>query len=143
MTKKLLGLAFLTLAIGITACSGGDDSPTPVQNTDTSQLLGKWIIHKAVYGEGTEPLLYDSNGTCGKEILEFTNDGEVTETTYVDEDCHNGATGTYSWWSLSGGKFALGAVNSYHHIVTITGDELVLDAREESDYIKYYHKTNN
>jgi hypothetical protein len=131
-------LAAITLFL--TACSGDDDSTTPVQNVDTSQLLGKWIIYKAVYSDG-EPTLYESNGTCGREVLEFTNIGEVSETLYADEDCNFGATGTYSWW-VQGGKIAFGAQNSYHHTVTVDGNNLVLDATDEADYIKYYHKAN-
>lgn len=141
MKKQLFRSAIIAVALILTACSGGDDSPVQQQNVDTSQLLGKWKIYKAVYGEGTEPLLYDTNG-CGKEILEFTNDGEVTETTYVDANCMFGGAGTYSWWVLNNGQVAFGAQNSYHHIVTVSGNELVLDAREEADYIKYYIRAN-
>jgi hypothetical protein len=141
MKKQLFRSAIIAMALILTACSGGDDSPVQQQNVDTSQLLSKWKIYKAVYGAGTEPLLYDTNG-CGKEILEFTNDGEVTETTYVDANCMFGGAGTYSWWVLNNGQVAFGAQNSYHHIVTVSGNELVLDAREEADYIKYYIRVN-
>ena len=137
--RKLIYSALTALTLFLVACSGGDDSPAPVQNIDTSQLLGKWKIYKAVYGEGTEPLLYDTSG-CGKEILEFTNDGDVTETIYIDEDCNFGGRGSYSWWVQDGG-ILFGAHNSYYHIVTINGDELVLDATQEADYIKYYKRT--
>lgn len=142
MSKHLFRSAILAVILFLTACSGGDDAPAPVQNTSTSQLLGKWIIYKAIHGEGTEPILYESNGTCGREILEFKSNGEVTETHYVDEDCMFGGAGTYSWWILDNGTIAFGAINSYHHTVTVSGDELVLDARQEVDYIKYYHKAN-
>lgn len=141
MRKQLFKSAIIAVALLLTGCSGGDDAPAPVQNTDTSQLLGEWKIYKAIYGEGTEPLLYETDG-CGKEILEFTSDGEVTETSYVDADCMFGGTATFSWWVLNDGRIALGAQNSYHHYVTVTDNELVLDAREEADYIKYYIRIN-
>lgn len=119
MRKQLFKSAIVAVTLLLTACSGGDDSPVQGQTVDTSQLLGKWKIYKAVYGEGTEPLLYDTNG-CGKEILDFTNGGEVTETLYVDANCMFGGAGTYSWWVLSGDQIAFGAQNSYHHIVTVS-----------------------
>ncbi|WP_157499530.1 lipocalin family protein [Flavobacterium beibuense] len=100
--------------------------------------MGKWKIYKAVYGQGTEPLFYDISG-CGKEVLEFTNDGEVTETVYSDDDCYFGGTGTYSWW-VEGNEIHYGAQNIYYHIVTVDGNELVLDATAEADYIKYYKR---
>ena len=141
MRKQLFRSALAALILCFISCSDGDDAPAPVQNTDTSQLLGKWIIYKAVYGN-EEPELYESNNTCGREVLDFQSDGEVSETHYVDEDCYNGVAGTYSWWVLNDGQIAFGAHNSYHHIFTVTGDELVLDARAEVDYIKYYHRAN-
>ncbi|OYQ46078.1 hypothetical protein CHU92_01670 [Flavobacterium cyanobacteriorum] len=141
MKKKLLGSVLLAVTFLLTACSNGDDAPAPVDNVDTSQVLGKWIIYKAIYGDA-EPELYDSNGTCGREVLEFQSDGEVVDTHYVDEDCMFGGAGTYSWWVLNDGRIAFGAHNSYHHIVTVTGNELVLDASEEADYVKYYIRAN-
>ncbi|AXG73839.1 hypothetical protein DVK85_06140 [Flavobacterium arcticum] len=125
----------------LTACSGGDDSPAPVQNTDTTQLLGKWKIYKAEY-ENSEPVLYESNGACGREILEFQNDGEVSETLYIDDDCQFGGSGSYSWWVLENGAVAMGAQNSYHHIITVNGNELMVDATQEAGYKKYYNKLN-
>ncbi|QEE50699.1 hypothetical protein FUA48_14265 [Flavobacterium alkalisoli] len=141
--RKLIALAFTAIIVCFTACSGNDDSPNSAQNTDTSQLLGKWVIYKGIYGEGTQPILYESNGECGRQILEFNGNGEVTETLYSDNDCNIGVAGTYFWWILDDGNIAFGAPNSYHHIITISNGELILDASEEADYIKYYHRPNN
>nr|WP_322626462.1 hypothetical protein [uncultured Flavobacterium sp.] len=138
MKRKLFLSTILFVVIAIASCSG-DDSPSSTQNTDTSQLMGKWIIYKAAY-QNSEPTLYESNGTCGREILQFYTDGEVTETIYMDDDCNNGGMASYSWWVLSGGEIAFGAQNSYHHIVKVNGNDLVLDASEEAGYIKYFHK---
>lgn len=101
-----------------------------------------WVngLYKAVYSN-SEPTFYETNGTCGREVLEFTNDGEVTDTHYVDADCYNGVTGKFSWWTQNG-EILFGARNSYHHRITIDGNNLILDASEEADYIKYYHKAN-
>jgi hypothetical protein len=140
MKKRFLFTGFAAFTLFITSCSG-DDSPAPSQNTDTTQLLGKWVINKALYGD-TEPILYESDGDCGKEVLEFYSNGEVSETIYVDSNCMNGGTGTYSWWVLPNSKIAYGAQNSYHHTVTVNGNNLILDATEEAAYIKYYHKVN-
>ena len=140
MKKRLLFSGLTAITMFLSSCSG-DDSSASSQNTDTAQLLGKWVIDKAVYGN-TDPIEYESNGDCGKEVLEFYSDGEVTETIYVDGDCNNGGSGTYSWWVLPNGKIAYGAQNSYHHTITMNGNNLVLDATEEADYIKYYHKAN-
>lgn len=140
MKKRLLFSGLTAITLFFNSCSG-DDSTESIQNTDTTQLLGKWVIDKAVYGD-SEPILYESDGDCGKEVLEFYNDGEASETIYVDANCMNGGSGSYAWWVLGNGKIAFGAQNSYHHMVTMNGNNLVLDAREEADYIKYYHKVN-
>lgn len=140
MRKRLMYSSLAVITLFLTACSGGDDSTTPVQDVDTSELIGKWVIYKAVYSDD-EPILYESNGTCGREVLEFTSNGEVTDTHYVDEECNNGVTGTFNWWTQNN-TILFGAQNSYHHTVTVDGNNLILDAREEADYIKYYHKAN-
>jgi hypothetical protein len=139
MTKQLFRSALLAVTLFLTACSGGDDAPTQVQNVDTSQLLGKWVIYRAEYGD-SEPILYDINGECGREVLEFYTNGDVLENHFVDEDCMFGVGGTFSWWVLNDGRIAFGAQNSYHHIITIAGNELVLDGSEEAGYIKYYKR---
>lgn len=141
MRRKLLFTVLSVITLLFASCSGNDDSTESTENTNTSQLLGKWVIDKAIYGD-SELILYDSDGDCGKEVLEFYNDGEVSETIYIDGDCMNGGSGSYAWWVLNNGDIALGAENSYHHTVTVSGNNLVLDATEEADYIKYYHKVN-
>lgn len=142
MKKQVFGLAMLAVFIGAVGCSGSDDNQEQVQNSDPSKLLGKWVIEKAIYEEDADTTYYQSNGSCGREVLEFYEDKEVSETLYVDEDCNFGATGSYRWWSLSGGKFALGNENSFHHTITITGNKLYLDGWEEGGFRKYYHKAN-
>lgn len=141
MSKHLFRAVIVAVFLFLTACSGGDDSPVQQQNVDTSQLLGKWIIYRAEY-ENSEPFLYEIHGTCGREVLEFYNNGEVLENHYVDDDCYFGVGTTLSWWILPDGNIAYGAQNSYHHIITITGNELLLDATQEAGYKKYYRKAN-
>ncbi|PZO31437.1 MAG: hypothetical protein DCE86_08930 [Flavobacteriaceae bacterium] len=142
MRKRLMYSSLAAITLCLTACSGGDDSVIPVENLDSSRLLGKWVIEKAIYDSNADTLYYESNGSCGREVLEFYDDKEVSETFYVDEDCTFGGSGSYSWWSLSGGKFALGNENSFHHIITVTDNKLYLDGWEEGGFRKYYHKVN-
>lgn len=141
MVKQLFRSAMLAAFLIMSSCSGGDDAQqVQTQNADISQLIGKWIIYRAEYGD-SEPLLYESDGTCGREILEFSSDGEVKESLYIDEDCYNGGIGYYTWWILNG-QIVLGAQNSYHHNVSITGSQLIVDATEEAGHKKYYNKVN-
>lgn len=139
MRKHLFTLAIAATSLILTSCSSEEDSPLQEQNVDTSQLLGKWIIYRAEY-EDSEPLHYEINGTCGREVLEFYTDGEVSENHYVDEDCYFGVGTILTWWVREDGKIAFGAQNSWQHTITITGSELVLDGSEEAGYIKYYRR---
>ena len=142
MKKHLFYSAALAITLFFTACSGDDNDKTiadnPISNT---QVVGKWLIYKAVYKNPNKTISYSFNGECAREVLEFTDDKEVSETFYIDDNCKNGGTTYYTWWA-SGDTYQIGNINSFHHTVTVTDNELIVDASEEADYIKYYKKAN-
>jgi hypothetical protein len=125
------------------ACSS-DDSRN-IANAEapfnSSNVVGRWLIYKADYINSNTTTLYTFNGVCAKEVLEFTDNKEVSETFYIDDECSSGGTTYYSWWE-SGDKYQIGNLNSFHHTMTVTDNELIVDASEEGDYIKYYKKAN-
>ncbi|MFY0482441.1 lipocalin family protein [Flavobacterium sp. PLA-1-15] len=115
-------------------------SPTGNNNPNVSTLLGKWILYKAIYEGESQPTMYDINGDCGKEVLEFFANKEAFEMIYIDSNCNNGVGTGWDWWS-SGSVFKMGFENSDSvWTVSINGNELLLDGWQDWGYKKYYKK---
>jgi len=141
MKKQLFYSALTALTLLLTACSGDDNNSTNDSgNQYSTKIVGKWVIYKAVY-DGSDPITYEINGECGREILEFSDNKTVSETLYVDFDCSNGVGNEYDWWVVKGGQYVIGYQNSdAGKVITISGNELTVDAQEDWGYIKYYKK---
>lgn len=141
MKNKLLRFVTILTALFLISCSGGDDSPSTSENGN--ELLGKWVIYKALYDGDTEPIIYEINGDCGREVLEFFENKTVSEFLYVDLDCNNGVGSEWEWWSIGNSKFRMGYSDSdTFKELTFSGNELIFDGSEEWGVIKYYKKVN-
>lgn len=140
--KRRLCVPLILFGLALAACSGSDDSAPAANNPDVSQLLGKWVITKAVYEGNADTTYYQHSGSCGREVLEFHSNKTVEETLYVDSNCQNGAGTEFDWWT-SGSGFKMGYENSdAAKFLSISGSELSLDGWEEWGYKKYYLKVN-
>lgn len=140
MRKSVFYFAtFFTLILS--GCSGDDNSSSDNNNPNTSQILGKWIIYKAIYEGNTQPVLYEINGSCGREVLEFFDNKTVNEDLYIDSNCTNGVGSEWDWWSLGNSRFAMGYTDSdTFKELTISENELIFDGTEEWGVKKYYKK---
>jgi len=115
-------------------------NPTGNSTPNVSNLLGKWILYKAIYEGDAQPTMYDVNGDCGKEVLEFFANKEALEMVYVDANCINGVGTGWDWWS-NGSGFKMGFENSDSAwTISINSNELLLDGWEEWGYKKYYKR---
>ncbi|MNK07662.1 hypothetical protein D3C87_255780 [compost metagenome] len=142
MKRHLFYSVAIACVLSLTSCSGDDNSSTNGNNnTNNSELIGKWIIYKANYEGSAEPVIYEINGNCGREVLEFSTNKTVVETLYIDSDCNNGTGTEWDWWNMDNSKFGIGYSNSdVSKVITISGNELTLDDWEEWGYKKHYKK---
>lgn len=107
-----------------------------LNNVPAGEITGLWLLYKSDYeGDITN---YEINGTCAKETLEFHSNHTIEEWIYVDEDCINGVGGgVEEIWSLNGnGTYNIDTGKT----VTISGNQMVVDADAVWGYKKYYTK---
>ena len=143
MKKQLLSFVAILTTLFLISCSGGDDSQSPSENENSNQLLGKWVIYKALYEGDAQPIIYEVNGNCGREVLEFFQNNTVTEDLYLDLNCSNGSGTEWDWWSTGNSKFRMGYSNSdTFKELTVSGNELIFDGWEDWGVKKYYKKVN-
>jgi hypothetical protein len=92
MKKYLLPLALLSFGL-FTACDKGDDSPGEAQQIN-EELLGTWYIDATIVGDEEFP--YDDHEDCGKDYIEFNEDGSYRQIDIwnCEEDVEDEATYT-------------------------------------------------
>jgi hypothetical protein len=86
MKNTFLALGAIALTLG--ACSSDDDGPT----IDYAQLTQKWYYVSEKVGGETIP--YDDHEACGKDYLEFKEDGTVIDADVWDCDAGTPMTDT-------------------------------------------------
>ena len=139
--KRIL-FTFLIIS-SLISCSNNDDNNNQITNPTSAQITGKWVIEKAIYDSSTDTIYYDINGDCGREVLEFLSNKEVTEFYYLDENCSNGAGTGFDWWNVNASHFRMGYTNSdTFKDLYVNGNKLYFDGWNDWGVRKYYKKVN-
>ena len=92
MKTRFLILAFLSLGL-FTACEVKDDSPNDTQQIN-EELLGIWYFDAMIVQD--EEIPYDDHEECGKDYIQFNDDGTYQQVDIwgCEEDID--AEGTYT-----------------------------------------------
>lgn len=129
MKKQVLFLAFLSFGL-FTACDTDDDSPEETQQINTN-LVGIWYIDDMIV-EGEE-IPYNDHEDCGKDYVEFNEDGTYRQIDIwgCEEDVD--AEGTYTANENTISLTLTGREMVVMDIVTLNSEELLVEGMEDYD----------
>ncbi|MGW1455416.1 lipocalin family protein [Salegentibacter agarivorans] len=129
MKKQILLLAFLSFGL-FTACDTDDDSPNQTPQIN-EELLGIWYID-ALIVEGEETP-YNDHEDCGKDYVEFNEDGTYRQIDIwgceedVDEEGTYTATDNTITLTVSGNDVVV------MDIVTLNSETLLVEGMDDVD----------
>ena len=129
MKTRFLLLAFLSFGL-FTACEVEDDSPDDTQQIN-EELLGTWYFDAMIVED--EEIPYDDHEECGKDYIEFNEDGTYRQIDIwgCDEDVD--AEGTYT---ATENTISLSLTNRETvvlDIATLNADVLLIEGMEDFD----------
>lgn len=129
MKKQILLLAFLSFGL-FTACDSDDDTPEETQEIN-QELLGIWYID-AMIVEGEE-IPYNDHEDCGKDYVEFNQDGAYRQIDIwgCEEDVD--AEGTYTATDNTISLTLADRETVVMDIVTLNTEELLVEGMEDFD----------
>ncbi|PRX39749.1 lipocalin-like domain-containing protein [Salegentibacter salegens] len=129
MKKQILLFAFLSFGL-FTACDSDDDSPEEPQQINEN-LVGTWYID-AMIVEGEE-IPYNDHEDCGKDYVEFNEDGTYRQVDIwgCEEDVD--AEGTYTANENSISLTLTDSEMVVLDIVTLNSETLLVEGMEDFD----------
>ncbi len=129
MKKQILLFAFLSFGF-FAACDTDDDSPEETQQIN-EELLGVWYID-ALIVEGEE-IPYNDHEDCGKDYVEFNEDGAYRQIDIWDCREDIDAEGTYTANENTISLTLTGREMVVMDIVTLNSEELLVEGMEDFD----------
>lgn len=129
MKTRFLLLAFLSFGL-FTACEVENDSPDDTQQIN-EELLGTWYFD-AMIVEGEE-IPYNDHEECGKDYIEFNEDGTYQQVDIwgCDEDVD--AEGTYTATENTISLTLTDSETVVLDIATLNADVLLIEGMEDFD----------
>jgi len=129
MKTRFLLLAFFSFGL-FTACEVEDDSPDATQQIN-EELLGTWYFD-AMIVEGEETP-YDDHEECGKDYIEFNEDGTYRQIDIwgCEEDID--AEGTYTATENTISLTLTDSETVVLDIATLNADVLLIEGMEDFD----------
>ena len=129
MKTRFLILAFLSLGL-FTACEVEDDSPNDTQQIN-EELLGIWYFDAMIVQD--EEIPYDDHEECGKDYIEFNNDGTYQQVDIwgCEEDID--AEGTYTATENTISLTLTDSETVVLDIATLNADVLLIEGMEDFD----------